>query len=427
MGAAPPWRGASVEECGEAVAAPGRTEKAGTGRGRLWGAAVLALLVVGYAAGKVERALFRLGLRTEPAVYGAVETRYEGKAVLLRRETVVPAPAAGRVTLLVGEGRHVRAGDLIVELGDAGAAGRAAQALEEIDRRLASLEAAYRGEEQQVRAARRELEQRLAKEEQQLSEALAKADREAALAAEARRDQAAHELARLEATLLEFSRAYEAERERLLEQRRAAVPPRPEGAVLVRAPEAGVVSFSLDGYEADLVPGAELAAVFERGPASERRIQDGLVVAGGEPLFRVVETHEVEVAVRLRGPGLEKGSKVTLEFRGIPERKFTGTLVESRPAGNELWGRVRLDGFDSSLVYRREMDVVLTTGRKQGVVVPAAAVVEAEGRQGVYVVLGDQILFRPVRVLGGDGRRAVLDGVPEGARVVLNPGRLARR
>ena len=303
------WRGASVEECGEAVAAPGRTEKAGTGRGRLWGAAVLVLLVVGYAAGKVERALFRLGLRTEPAVYGAVETRYEGKAVLLRRETVVPAPAAGRVTLLVGEGRHVRAGDLIVELGDAGAAGRAAEALEEIDRRLASLEAAYRGEEQQVRAARRELEQRLAKEEQQLSEALAKADREAALAAEARRYEAAHELARAGSHSVEFSRAYEAERERLLEQRRVAVPPRPEGAVLVRAPEAGVVSFSLDGYEADLVPGAELAAVFERGPASERRIQDGLVVAGGEPLFRVVEPTRWKWRSGSGDPAWKRGAK----------------------------------------------------------------------------------------------------------------------
>jgi len=320
------------------VAAPGRTEKAGTGRGRLWGAAVLALLVVGYAAGKVERALFRLGLRTEPAVYGAVETRYEGKAVLLRRETVVPAPAAGRVTLLVGEGRHVRAGDLIVELGDAGAAGRAAQALEEIDRRLASLEAAYRGEEQQVRAARRELEQRLAKEEQQLSEALAKADREAALAAEARRDQAAHEFARLEATLLEFSRAYEAERERLLEQRRAAVPPRPEGAVLVRAPEAGVVSFSLDGYEADLVPGAELAAVFERGPASERR-DPGRAGGGGR---RAALSRGRNARGGSGGPAqgtrLGKGEQSDAGIPGNPGAQVYGNAGGKPPRGKRTLG-----------------------------------------------------------------------------------------
>ena len=120
-----------------------------------------------------------------------------------------------------------------------------------------------------------------------------------------------------------------------------------------------------------------------------------------EPLFRLVETDVAEVAVRVKGAALEAGSRVILDFRGIPERSFTGRLVESIAVGGEFFGRIRLDAFDSSLVHRRTLDVVLTTERSQGIIGPASAVVERNGRRGVYVVLGETTVFREVRVLGG--------------------------
>ena len=409
------------------MVAPSRSGHGEFWRLRLLGGLMLVALLLWYVGSRLDRVLFRLGVQTAEAVYGTVETRYEGRGVILRSETVVFAPASGRVTLLVGEGRHVRAGDLVIEVSDAGELGRAARALEEINRSLATLESSYSVRRGGVLRSKEEAERRLASEERALGEALARADKKAADEAAARRDALRVELQSLERSLAELNAEYEAERARLLSERQAAVALRPGDASLVRAPSPGIVSFSLDGLEGELAPGVGLDGLFERMRRSERKVQDGSIVRQGDPLFRVVETSVVEVAVRLKGLALERGSRVILDFRGIPERSFTGSLVESVSVGSEFFGRVRLDAFDPSLILRREVDVTLTTERRQGVVVPASAVVEVDGRQGVYVALGERDVFRPVRVLGQDAKRAVVDGVPVGAAVIVNPKRLARR
>src|SRR5690606_1718505 len=127
---------------------------------------------------------------------------------------------------------------------------------------------------------------------------------------------------------------------------------RPADVAWVRSPGSGIVSFSLDGLEGQLAPGAGLVGLFDSLSPRERRIQDGVRVGMGDPLFRLIETDRLEVAVRVRGAALATGSQVILDFHGIPERSFTGRLVESAASGDEFLGRIRLDAFDSSLVHR---------------------------------------------------------------------------
>lgn len=406
------------------------TNRSGHGefrRLRFAGGVLLVTLLLWYAGGKLDRAFVRFGVRTVEAVFGTVETRYEGTAIILRSESVVTSPAPGRITLLVGEGRHVRAGDLVIEVRDDGEGSRTAHSLDEINRRLASLESTYRMRQNELLRTKADVESRLAGAERALGEALARADRDAARQREAERDALRVELSAVEHSLSALAAELEAEREQLDAARQAMVALRPGEAALVRSPGAGVVSFSLDGLESELEPGMSALELFDRVTPVERRVQDGVEVRLGEPLFRVVETAVIEVAVRVRGLALDAGAQVTLDFQGIPERRFTGRLVESHTVGNEFIGRIRLDAFDPSLVYRRVTGVTLTTGRSQGIVVPASAVVEVDGRQGVYVMLGERSLFRPVRVLGANARQATVDGVPAGAAVVANPQRLTRR
>ena len=113
-----------------------------------------------------------------------------------------------------------------------------------------------------------------------------------------------------------------------------------------------------------------------------------------------------------------------------PRAEFSGRLVESTTVDGEFYGRVELDAFDFSLIHRREADVILTTERREGIVVPRSAIVEERGKKGVYILAGDTPVFREVRVLGANERQAVVDGVvgvPVGARVVVNPSRLRTR
>lgn len=409
------------------MAAPDRPADREFWRLKLLGGILLAAVLFWYVTGKLDRALFRLGVRTAAAVYGTVETRYEGKAVFLRRESVVLAPAPGRVTLLVGEGRHVRTGDVIVEVNDAPEIGRSARELEEINRRLAQTGTAFEAERGRLLMRRDDVEKRLLDARQVLSKALAEGEGQAAREAERRWESIERELAAIDQALAELARKEEEEREKLLVEREALLALRPGDVALVRSPGAGVISFAVDGLESEYAPGRRLADLFDKRARAERRIFDGARVGSGDPLFRVVETDHIEVAIRVKGTALALDTRVVLDFPTIPERSFPGRLIESATIDGEFYGRIRLDAFDSSLVHRRETDVVLTTERRDGIVVPRSAIVEERGRKGVYIMLGDTPVFREVRVLGANDRQAVVDGVvgvPVGARVVTNPTRL---
>ena len=145
---------------------------------KLVGQILLAVLfLVCSGQGRSPTYSFRAG--TAEAVYGSVETRYEGKAVFLRNEHVVYAPLPGRVTLLVGEGRHVRTGDVIVELSETSQAARSLGQVEEINRRLAQTGTALAAERGRLLLLRQEVQRRLADARQVLSEALAKGETEA--------------------------------------------------------------------------------------------------------------------------------------------------------------------------------------------------------------------------------------------------------
>lgn len=412
------------------MAASDRPKSGDFPRLKLVGQILLAVFLLWYAASKGDRALFRLGLRTAEAVYGSVETRYEGKAVFLRNEHVVYAPLPGRVTLLVGEGRHVRTGDVIVELSETSQAARSLGQVEEINRRLAQTGTALAAERGRLLLLRQEVQRRLSDARQVLSEALAKGETEAARDAESRRQAIERELAGIDQALADLDRMEEQERRELLSQREALLSLRPGDRTLVRSPSAGMISFAIDGLEDEFIPGANPATLFAKKAGREQRLADGARVERGDPLFRVVETARVEVAIRVKGTALAPGTRVILDFRSIPERSFSGRLVESTTVDGEFYGRVELDAFDFSLIHRREADVILTTERREGIVVPRSAIVEERGKKGVYILAGDTPVFREVRVLGANERQAVVDGVvgvPVGARVVVNPSRLRTR
>ena len=123
-----------------------------------------------------------------------------GKAVLLRREHVVRSPAPGRVTLLVGEGRHVRTGDIVMEIRDEAAL--ASLELEEINRRLAQADLVYEGERSRLSRQREDLAMRVADARKAPSQALAQGEQELAVrGGEALRDFSEKELAQIDHAL----------------------------------------------------------------------------------------------------------------------------------------------------------------------------------------------------------------------------------
>lgn len=387
------------------------------------GALAVLLFVVGLR--KLDPFVNRFYIRTTAAAYGIEETRVELQGVLVRHEDVVRAPAPGRVTLLVGEGRRVRRGDVIAEVNGAESTGAVDARPVGVDHRLNRARAEFDAMRATLEREARSLSQRFDAAERALREALSRGDSDAAARHLMERDQVAAALADVRAQMDARTEEFRRLEEELLAQRRAALTARPGDVVLVTSPGSGIVSFAWDGQE-EMRPGSPLSDTFARTFGGEERLQDGRRVEAGEPLFRLVDLAAgVELHVEGRGkPPVAPGTAVNLTFEHIPERSFTGRLVEVLADDRRWWGRVAVAHPDETLVQRRRVRVTLAANRAQGVVVPAQAVVQEGQRTGVYVMLGDRPVFREVVVLGGNERRLVIDsprGVPVGAPVVINP------
>lgn len=388
---------------------------------RLLGLVALVLLLSFFLIKKAEPWIFQVRVRTVAATYGVEEQPMRAEGVVVRHEDVVRSPMAGRVTLLVGEGRRVRAGDVIVEVNPI---------LEEIPLRIAELEEeltkAASDHERRLADLQRQharATDMLAQAERALQQALNAGDREAVERALARRDQIALDVDQVEAEKAAADEAHRRRVDELLAERTALRAP-PTTAI-VTAPGSGVVSFVVDGFE-ERQPGQVLEPL-DRLEGHQSRLADGMRVAVGDPLFRLVDTAKpVEVMVVTKESLVPVvGTQVELTFDHEPQQRLRGRLTEAVQDGREWWGRVVLEAADPSLMHQRRVRLTLLLNRAEGIVVPASAVVTlADERQGVYVMLGDRPVFREAKVLGGSARRLVIDaprGVPVGAPVVINP------
>ena len=138
MPAAVAWWGDSLSVRGS-LASGGRS----FGRLRLIGVGVLIALVSLVAVRKLDPFFFRLKVRTVEAAFGVEETRLQVDGLIVRNEQIVRAPAPGRVTLLVGEGRRVRRGDVVVEVTPAADGDSPSERQADVDRRLNRARAAF--------------------------------------------------------------------------------------------------------------------------------------------------------------------------------------------------------------------------------------------------------------------------------------------
>lgn len=372
--------------------------------------------------------LIGLRLRSVEATYGSVESRHRARAVLVREERVVYSPATGRVTLLVNEGRHVRVGDAVIEVEDQGTMATIAAELARLDERARAVEEAYRADLAVIEGRMAELEEEIARAEEALARAIAQGEREQAALASAARAELSQALLALGRDAQELARARDESLAEVEERKRALRAVRPADVSIVRAPVSGIVSFRLDGLEEELTRAVPVVDMLRSKP-SEARVHDGASVSLGDPLFRVVDpAATVHVALEARGAvPLSAGEQVLVAFDHIPERTFPGRVSEAVQLDQTWRGLVALTAMDASLVLQREGNATLLARRAEGIVVPRSALVDRNGELGVYVLVGNDPVFRKVRVLGGNEERVAIDsaqGVPVGALVVRNPGLL---
>lgn len=129
---------------------------------------------------------------------------------------------------------------------------------------------------------------------------------------------------------------------------------------------------------------------------------------------------------------LSNGFAATVTLEALPLQKFTGRVVEigasalpqagTQAAAREFRVKVRLDGAASTLRPGLTCDTeILVAERKNALSVPLQAVVEKDGKTGVFVVRDGGVTFTPVTTGIIGGLSIEVDGVADGTTIVSGP------
>ncbi len=159
------------------------------------------------------------------------------------------------------------------------------------------------------------------------------------------------------------------------------------------------------------------------GLVIQRSAEVGTTLAPGSAVFRLVDPATLWVAARIDEAlvgRIELGMPARIRLRSGEEHAGRVARIsrQSDAATRELEVNVAFDAPPERFAIDQEAEVSILVGTERGPVVPVAALVRNDGRQGVMVLRDGRRVFVPVRVAASDGEHAVIaEGLDQGARL----------
>ncbi len=146
-------------------------------------------------------------------------------------------------------------------------------------------------------------------------------------------------------------------------------------------------------------------------------LTDGKSVETGDPLFRLADVRALLVELKVKteeGTLLRRGQTVTLSDPVFPDRHLTGVIDQLEPLNGGIFQSVRVYIRDDEKILSpgRQVQASIVIGERDGLWVPASAVVNLGTRSAVMVRNNDK--FIPVEVGTGveaDGKIEILWGI----------------
>lgn len=171
------------------------------------------------------------------------------------------------------------------------------------------------------------------------------------------------------------------------------------------------------------------------GFVAKRHLDPGAYASQNAPILAVVDLSTVRMVANLverDAKRVRPGTPASVEVDAYPGEQFSGRVARVAPvfdpATRTAEMEIEVPNPEGQLKPGMYARVVLTVGtRDDALVVPRNAVVDLEGRRGVFVPDENRARFRPVETgLQDDVRVEITSGLEEGARVITT-GALALR
>ena len=158
----------------------------------------------------------------------------------------------------------------------------------------------------------------------------------------------------------------------------------------------------------------------------------GSMLAPGEQLFTLVDPKTVWVLAYIdeaKAGRISVDQRAELTLRSLADRRFSGRVaridIESDRVNEERRVYVRCDDYPVEFYLGEQAEIVITVGElAEARLVPQTAVTGLDGRNGVVWTVEDGHLAQRAVRFGQrtlDNRLEIMDGLPPGAEVVVQP------
>lgn len=192
----------------------------------------------------------------------------------------------------------------------------------------------------------------------------------------------------------------------------------------IKAYQQGYFIAGVDGLESswrysEIWPGIESLPE----PRAMVKMKDGMLTGRGQPVGKIIEQPQ-----ELRFVGCAEATEDILKqiknkrLKVKMDESDTGSFADIRVSmrtGHKVRLYVTLPWFRAEDIRSRKYTLVAETGRTEGAMVPESALLERDGKQGVYMIRGSRVVFTPVegkRV--SNGKFLVTKGLSVGDAVV---------
>lgn len=350
--------------------------------------------------------------KTTTAQEGYIEDKIKASGVIIRDEQVYLSDGEGRVNVVKNEGEKVKAGANIVKLSlnkdNASLKGE----LEEVNKKIKSLEKVDKGENIQNRDNQKSTHN-LANIVDKIQESIAEEDLTEMEALTDSLDCCMGKKKNIDGkdTLSDSSL------ENLQNKKEEILNKISDNTTNYLSKESGVVSYSIDGLE-EIYPIKKIYDFsyddLNREKLDTKKIKSGDTVKAGEPIFKIMDNLNWYLALKIENikdiEPLKEGDTVYVSFDPNDNKRVKGQILKINKNKSKASMIIKFDTFFSEYYNYRYVDVDIIKSKYEGLKVPNKSIVKKEGIKGVYIKDIDGIVkFRPVNILGQDDEFTIVD------------------